>query len=154
MDLERPHAPTPHFSAGSLRQEVAILHYYIAFMAALPLYDSAITFLQEVQVLWCQTARPKSILLFYMNRFGIMLLGVTYIIEHIAPHLSCRDGFDLRTVAAIYLYVIRASVEASRVYALSPPNKRILISASAFVLAVLQCCEVIASVHMFFAIGE
>lgn len=46
---------------------------------ALPVYDLILTLAQEVQVFWSGSSRLKPMLLFYLNRLGIIFLIAVYI---------------------------------------------------------------------------
>lgn len=127
--------------ALELQEGINLSYYYLTSMTALPLYDCLITFGQEINVFWTRNPRPKSMYLFYLNRFALIFLAATNLANQwlFTSTEDCKISTFIQTIAEILQYVVLAAVAAFRVYALG--GHRWYLCALTFLLALFPSCE-------------
>ncbi|OSX62162.1 hypothetical protein POSPLADRAFT_1046572 [Postia placenta MAD-698-R-SB12] len=127
-----------------VREGVDLSYYNVAFMTVLPLYDAVLTSAQELQILWRQRPRPKSICIFYLNRSSQVLLAFAIATNYLyGPYRdilhSCKGVVTSQTVAFISLYAILAFSGTLRAYALC--GQRWYLCITVLVLALVPCFQ-------------
>lgn len=122
-----------------VREGVDLSYYNVAFMTVLPLYDAVLTSAQELQILWRQRPRPKSICIFYLNRSSQVLLAFAIATNYLYRPYSCKGVATSQTVAFISLYAILAFSGTLRAYALC--GQRWYLCITVLVLALVPCFQ-------------
>lgn len=122
-----------------VREGVDLSYYNVAFMTVLPLYDAVLTSAQELQILWRQRPRPKSICIFYLNRSSQVLLAFAIATNYLYGPYSCKGVVTSQTVAFISLYAILAFSGTLRAYALC--GQRWYLCITVLVLALVPCFQ-------------
>ncbi|KAF9814784.1 hypothetical protein IEO21_04942 [Rhodonia placenta] len=93
--------------ALELQEGINLSYYYLTSMTALPLYDCLITFGQEINVFWTRNPRPKSMYLFYLNRFALIFLAATNLANQWL--FTSTISTFIQTIAEILQYVVLAA---------------------------------------------
>lgn len=103
------------------RRIIIVDYCLMAFVTALPIYECITSFAREVEIMWSNGFRPKSTIVFYLNRFAMLNMAVMNLLGTLKWHAKAGDEASNIgvLVSALILYGILAVTTAQRVYALS-----------------------------------
>ncbi|OSX62167.1 hypothetical protein POSPLADRAFT_1033853 [Postia placenta MAD-698-R-SB12] len=83
------------------RRIIIVDYCLMAFVTALPIYECITSFAREVEIMWSNGFRPKSTIVFYLNRFAMLNMAVMNLLGTLKWHAKAPRGnmfTDCRTL--------------------------------------------------------
>ncbi|KAF9814788.1 hypothetical protein IEO21_04946 [Rhodonia placenta] len=75
------------------RRIIIVDYCLMAFVTALPIYECITSFAREVEIMWSNGFRPKSTIVFYLNRFAMLNMAVMNLLGTLKWHAKAVSFF-------------------------------------------------------------